>query len=831
MRIAAIALFCFMAVEAFSQLTGKVVDEHGEPLPFVSVYVRSSTQGVMANGNGEFKLPLDPGQYDVIFQYLGYKQHVEQVRIAVGKPIRLRIQMEPTSLELQEVVITTKDPAEQIMRKAIEKRNYYKKLIPDYTCDVYVKGLFKLVDAPKKIMGKDIGDMDGMLDSNQQGIVYLSESVSKLYVASNKQKEVMISSKVSGDPKGFSINRATLIDFDLYSEYVAIERQLLSPLADNAFDYYRFVLQGRYKDNNNYDILKIKVTPKRPYDPAFFGYVYIVDEWWNLAGAELGITGNTIKQPVLDTLTIRQEFVPVATPDKWRLLSQQTNFKFGLLGFKIRGYYSSSFSQYNIAPAYETRFFNKETFKVEGQANERDSVYWARVRPSPLTAEEVRDYVRKDSISAIRTSKAYMDSTDRKNNRFKMLDILTGYTWNNTYQHTRFSWPSIFESVQFNTVQGLVLNFKPTYKRSGEEDRHYWTLTGALNYGFAEDRFRPALYWNRRAESIFYTEFSLGAGRSVEQFDNRPSVGPLLNTVYSLLRRQNYAKFYEKTFFEASVGRNMANGLRLELRTAFEDRAPLINNSDYTWYSGEKNRYTPNHPVLLDNPSLNTPFFQQHQAFMLEANVRIRFGETYSAYPDMRVIKTSTWPAISLLYRKAITGVAGSDANFDYVQADINQSNLKWGLAGYTQWSLRGGWFPNSANLPFMDYYHPPGNELLFVPTNNEARRFLLLPYYINSSSEAFAEAHVQHRLEGWLLDKLPLIRRLNLKEAITLNGFYTTRASADPRSMAGALYWEAGFGLYNLGFKALRPLRLDVVSSFENGRYIRTGLVIGVSM
>ena len=328
---------------AFAQLSGTVRDEAGEPLPFASVYVRNSTNGTVANGEGQYRLLLTRGTYEVVFQYLGYQQHIENVTIG-DKPVRLEVRMQPSNLELGEVTITTDDPAVRMMREVIAKRKYYNSKVPDYSADVYIKGLVKLLDAPKKIMGKEIGNMGGVLDTNQQGVLYLSESVSKVYTQGGKKKEVMVSSKVSGDQGGFSINRSTLTEFNLYDERINIDRDILSPLADNAFNYYTFKFLGRFKDENGYDICKIRVIPKRSVDPTFSGYLLVVDEQWNLAGLDLALTGAAIKQPVLDTLRIRQEFVPVERPDTWCAFSQLTQYQFKIMGFKFTGFFNGVFS-------------------------------------------------------------------------------------------------------------------------------------------------------------------------------------------------------------------------------------------------------------------------------------------------------------------------------------------------------------------------------------------------------------------------------------------------------------------------------------------------------
>lgn len=824
----------FLPVLAYAQLAGTVRDETGEPLPYATVYARNTTNGTVANAEGEYRLVLERGTYDIVFQYIGYKQKIEQVTIG-DKPVRLTVRMEPANLEIAEVVITTEDPAYRIMRQAIAKRDYYKNRTPEYTCDAYIKGFYKLLDAPKKILGQDVGDMDGMLDSNRTGVLYLSESVSKLYVQAKpaRTKEVMVSSKVSGNTNGFSLNRATLVDFSLYDQYLNIDRDILSPLADNAFAYYRFRLLGKFKDENGYDIYKIDVVPKRDESPTFHGQIYIVDEWWNLAGVDLKLTGKAIQQPILDTMTIHQEFVPVNKPDEWRVLTQNMGFKFGVLGFKIGGFFYGVFSNYNLRPRFEPDFFDRETFKIEKTATERDSTYWETIRPVPLTEEETNDYVRKDSLEQIWNSKEYMDSTDRKANRFKASNLLFGYTWRNSYRHTHISYPALYEGWQYNTVQGWLIDFRPTFRKSeGKRRSRYWEAEGSLNYGFSEKRLRGGLRLERRFESIHYTQAEVAGGVAVEQFDRNGQIGQLPNLLYSLLDKRNYLKLYEKTFVRAKASRNVLPGLRLELATELADRRALVNTSDYSWYKRDDRAYTPNAPLPVPAVEPEQPFFAPNRAFQVELGARIRIGETYSTYPDFRAYHRSKWPELTLRYTKAVPGVFRSEMDYDLLQARISQSDLSMGLFGYSQWNLGGGAFLRSKRTEFMDYYHPRGNQTILGNPSNYARGFFLLPYYVYSTDGAYAYAHWRHHFNGWLLEKLPGLRKLNWREALGLGFYHADRFAGQTEQPDARLpYWEASFGLYNIGFKIFRPLHIDIAVGFFGKDLHRTGVVLGVDL
>src|SRR6188768_3387925 len=109
-------------------------------------------------------------------------------------------------------------------------------------------------------LGKKIDDLGGSLDSTRSGIIYLSETVSKIvYQKPDKLKETIIASKVSGNDNGFSYNTAEATTFDFYDNTVDLGIKMISPIANNAFNYYKFKMDGTFFDENNQMINKIKV--------------------------------------------------------------------------------------------------------------------------------------------------------------------------------------------------------------------------------------------------------------------------------------------------------------------------------------------------------------------------------------------------------------------------------------------------------------------------------------------------------------------------------------------------------------------------------------------
>ena len=126
-------------------LSGKVTDQSGKPVPFASIYIKNTTKGASANSEGDYSLQLQPGNYEVQYKAVGYKQESRSVNLKSSTILNVTLAAE--IYELNAVTINAKgeDPAYAIIRKAIRKRKAHLSEIKAYTCEVYIKGLQKLL--------------------------------------------------------------------------------------------------------------------------------------------------------------------------------------------------------------------------------------------------------------------------------------------------------------------------------------------------------------------------------------------------------------------------------------------------------------------------------------------------------------------------------------------------------------------------------------------------------------------------------------------------------------------------------------------------------------
>jgi hypothetical protein len=822
-RLLLSSVLCILfALSLQAQLSGTIADSLGRPLPFASVYIKGTTIGTSANSKGAYQLSLAPGRYEIIFHYVGFEQ--KMVVVDMGQKTQaLSINLREEAIRLSEFVLSSnaEDPAYPIIRKAIEKRTFFRDQVPEFICNTYVKGNIKMVTAPKKIMGREVGNLRGILDTNRQGILYLSESQSKLYFTRpNKFKEEMIYTKVSGNDQGFGFNRAEQMNFSLYDAYSELGRNIVSPINDNAFAYYKFRLVGTITDNPKFNIYKIEVIPKRSEDPVYRGFIYIVDGKWNIQSTDLLLTAGAIKQPGMDTLNMKQVYVPIAgSEDVWRVFSNNINFRAGAFGFKLGGNFTCVYSGYNLDPKLGTKFFSNEVFIVHEGANEQPLAFWDSIRPIPLTLEESKDYIKKDSLQKKWESKSYMDSLDAKSNKFKVMNILTGYSYNQTYKKQYFRIDPPLYTIQFNTVQGWNLFLNGSYRK--EYDRYnmrWWSIKPKLNYGFSDKNLRYAAEFTYHFDQNHSTEMRVSGGREATQFNGNNPITPTLNSLYTLYGRNNYLKIYDKSYLRTYFQRELINGIFLSTSLEYANRAALKNNSNYSFSDEKRRNYTSNDP---QNPQNFDAAFANNKALIFDVALRFRLKQEYISYPGRKYIDEVKGPDFFLAYTKGISAL-GSAVNFDLLRLRIQESNLRFKAWGYSEIRAEAGLFLNKKSVFFTDYVHFNGNQTNFGSAKEYYRSFLRLPYYAYSTQNRFVQLHWQHHFEGAILDLIPGVNKLGWK---LVSGAHFLATPTLPR------YLELTLGIENIGIKVIRPLRVDLVASIYPNNRILFAPVISISL
>ena len=800
-------LFIVFSTILSAQIKGNITDQNNEALPFVNILIENTYKGTTSNDNGYYELNISvPKTYTIVYSYLGYKTVKKEINITTF-PYELDITLTEESVSLSEVLIDANDdPANAIMRQAINQRKANLDKINSFKADFYSRGLIKIKDAPEKIMGQDVGDLGGGLDSTRSGIIYLSETISKIqFLNPDKLKEKITASKVSGNSNGFSFNSALDVDYNFYNNTINFGNEIISPIANNAFSYYRYKLEGVFYDDRGNLINKVKVTPKRKNDPVFSGFIYIVEDQWTIYALELDIKGTQARIPMVDIISLQQSFSYSETDDIWAQISQSIDFKYALFGIKGEGRFTAIYSNYEFNSGLTRKDFNREIVAFEKEANKKDSIFWNAIRPVPLTAEERTDYVKKDSIQILRESKPYLDSIDTVRNKFKLSSIL-GYTYQNSHKDYRLGYDIPLLGVQFNTVQGYTANANVFYTKNYDEFKRFFRASGNIQYGFSDERLRATGALTYKFNSISNSFLMLSGGVSAVQFNPSNPISPLINSVSTLFFEDNYIKLYDKSYVALNYSEELFNGFRLYAGLSYERRKALFNTTDQTFINEENDVYTSNNP--LNEAAFGIAPFETHNIVKGNIDARINFGQEYLSYPDAKYnVGNDDYPTLYLGYEKGF-GATNSDYNFDQIKASLIQSfNVK--DKGRFMYNLKAGKFFNADDIAFMDYQHFNGNQTHVSTEGNYNNVFNNLDYYTASTNDAYFEGHVEHDFNGFLLGKIPLLNKLNFNLVIGAH----LLATPDFKP-----YQEYSVGVDNIGWGKWRFLRVDYLRSYQSG-------------
>ncbi len=819
------AMLLFSGAASAQKIFGTVFTSQGDLLPYSSITVKGTSKGTSANDKAKYSLNIAPGTYTIVCQHLGYNSTEKTITVKGDEDVAFILTDQKLTLETVVIKKNGEDPAYAIIRSAIKKRNFYQKQVSKFTCDIYGKDIIKIKSFPKKIFGKKVPDGDRKemgLDSTGGGIVYLSESVSRVSVQDpDKFKLEVISSRVSGSD-GFGFNFPSFIS--LYTNNVKVftekfnPRGFISPIADGAIRYYKFKLLGTFNENGRM-INSIQVTPRRTYEPLFSGVINITEDEWSIQSFDLILT-KTAQLEIMDTLKITQLHVPL-DKDIRRVKNQLLQFNFKQFGINAVGNFLTVYSDYNTNPTFSKKFFDKVVIAYDSNVNKKTPAYWDTVRAVPLEKEEAMDYKKKDSTfkadkDSLMSSRS-IDSVNKHQPKIKPLDIFDGgirrFHLSKTYNTSYGIQPLLFNS-EYNPAEGIAVSFKPYISIFKRKSRTGISLSTDLRYGFHNQHFNPSgtLFFNSRNEDssrkIKRFSFAISGGKRVSEFNKEGAFPPLRNTISTLLYGNNYMKTYENYFLSSGYTKRYESGLRLSFNVLYEDRLPLNNTTNYTFSKEDSKNITPNYPYEKISAQ-----FPRHQAFIAGFTASFKPGQRYIQFPNYKMSIGSKYPTFTFAYTKGIEKIFGSDENFDKWKFTVqDDKNLK--LAGTLKYKFGIGGFLNDKKVFIQDFQHFNGNRT--VGASEYVNSFQLAPYYLYSTTASFyAIGHIEQHLNGLLTNKIPLFKRLNWNLVAGSNAFYVNQKNN---------YVEVFAGLENI----IKIFRVDAVVGYQGTGGVTSGIRIG---
>ncbi len=746
--------------------------------------------------------------------------------------------------------------------------------------NLYIKKIPKIIQ--KAINAEAKKDEGTSVSSNKikEGDVYIMESFNEMeFTAPDKYSQKVISVNSTFPDEGDDISPMDFIQASFYEPLVG--GIAISPLSPQAFSYYKFKYLGASPQGNNI-VNKIQVIPKMKSQQLFEGTIYIIEDLWCLHSVDL--TNNNIAGKIrIEQIYIPiQDDIWMPVSHKFSLelsiIGLRADAGYGgsvkylevkpNASLKRPEQYASNYQREQIIkePVTETppsknqqriekilgkeelnnrdmvalsRLMNKESEKtlpdsvrnnleikdnvthtIEKDAGEKDSAFWAEIRPIPLSDIEMRSIMVRDSIRkelTLRESKSdtVPVSDQKKSSKFSRVvkDIAFGHTWSDTSGFSfNFGGLLDLQNLSFNTVDGFVYGIDFRISKQWEEGKRV-SIYPDIRYAFNRENIMWRINGNYSFNRMKNRQVYFRTGMTSRDISSGGSINPLLNSISSLFFRDNHLKLYETRYFTAGYRSEIINGLNLDLSAGIDDRKKLENTTDFSFIKSS-HEYSPNVPVneyldSLSNP-INAARDQKHFEFV--TNVTFIPRQRYNIYNNAKIPRGSNWPTFSLTWKHGIyefTEMTRKYRHYDMIRFEVSKRHEIGGLSEF-RWRVRTGGFIDNRSLTYNDFFHFNAQPLL-VLLDDYQDAFRLPAYYSLSTPEFFGEAHLKYTTPYLLLKYLPGLSKTLMRENLS---FAYLGSRFHPH------YTEVGYSISEISLFG----ELGVWLGFENLRYKSIG-------
>ncbi|MDR1406716.1 MAG: DUF5686 and carboxypeptidase regulatory-like domain-containing protein [Tannerella sp.] len=857
---------CLFAAGVQAQtLHVRITDPGGVAVANAALYVRELAQGVMADDGGAVRLVLKEGSYTLDVSSLGYEK--KTVAATVDRPlVTLTVVMDEKMYSLEEVSVSARreDPAYAVMRRAIGMAPYYLHQVKSYAAETYLKGTGKIEKIPAllklNVNGRQLNDM-----VDRMFVVESQNEVTFTSPDKYEQRVLAVSSSLPSEADFGSMMSVTTSN--IYSPKFGDD--FISPLAPDAFSYYRFALDARSLEGARW-ISKIRITPRKKNYRLFSGWIYIVEDLWSVQFLDITtsmsgftfryhINYNEVKPSVflptaydaymtVDMMGLKaggkytasiqyrdltlNDMPPVAAPaatlsppapvDRPRTPKQQkAQAKLDKLidrdELTNRDAYRMAKLMRDVAEPEETRR-QRDTLEllpagnvritVDSLAGKRDSLYWAEARVVPLLEDEIGSYRESDR-------------------RGRNADSAAANPGMEIALSTSGGRHSPANKILFGNTVNLGRGMRLSYKG----------LMGVVpEYNFV-DGFHLGEKLVLESDPAKAASFSLTpsacyltARRTVSwQVDALYRYAPLRGGRLTLSGGNITADFNlhdgnDRMIHSLASLFLAGNTIRFHQRK-YIGAANQIDLASGLQLSAELSYETRN---ALENrtsyrffgnaPSPNIPHGQTspmpaHTA--LRTGIRLDYTPRhyYRIRHGRKYYEHSLYPTFTLRYEKGIpTGSAS--ASFDRLEAGVRQ-HIATNAFDHFEYTVNAGAFLTARSVYFPDFKHFNTNELR-ISSASMYESFSLLDNYAFSTSRRWLQAHAGYNSMYLFLKNLPFLQRYLFEESVHMRMLWTPAGE----------YLEAG---YSIGFGDVG--RAGVFVGFDRRTYNGAGFTISLPL
>ncbi|OGU12983.1 MAG: hypothetical protein A2X61_15245 [Ignavibacteria bacterium GWB2_35_12] len=511
---------------------GIVIDtETKKPIAGATLRVLNTERGTYTSSSGKFRLPIPIGAKIIKVSSLGYETKFLGIE---GKMDTLYIGLKPSSIKMKSVEVTGKIDANEIIKRAIERKEENLKKLKTFSGMLYSKLVLELAGS---IFG---GPTQGGFQVSstigetapEKFKMFVLETFSKTYRDFEKnitRTDIIQRRQTSNIPP--QQNLLAIGNFmNFYDDEIEmLDTKIPTPLSSSAFSYYNFELVERNTLDDRFVYL-IKVQPVTTAYPAFTGSVSIVEGTYNLVEVSLQPSENT-SIPFLDSLKFLQKFEEsskrVWYPSFLELTAKvRVDVIKGMLDATAFATATSIYSETIINEPLPDSIYEAEKPRIITVSKGADSTrteFWENNSLREITPRELSMYHEVDSLSAI------SDSLEKEKSA-KFFDYYPDIRFNRVCSIGLGAWASLF----YNKVS---LNFGGYY--SFGQKKPFGEVSLNLTNIFDSSALNLSMYGK-----YFST---------IENITSTIDYPFLVNTLTSAIFHEDYFDYYKKVGWRAGI--------------------------------------------------------------------------------------------------------------------------------------------------------------------------------------------------------------------------------------------------------------------------------------
>ncbi len=783
-----ISLFLFSSVFSQSTVVNGVVRDTttNERMSFVKVRFQNTGIGVLTDTSGIFRLQSSIATDTIEFVFVGYE--TKRVGIVLGQENEIEIWMAPTTTSLNTITVQgTENPAFPILRKVKEhKPDNNPEKLDAYQCEIYNKLQFDVNNLSENFEQKRVfKKMDFIMDyvDSLNGEKYLpfllSESISDYYYKDDpsQQKEYIKATRVTG----VDYMQVGQFTGDMYQNVNIYENSIelfakdfVSPISDVGRAFYTYYLLA----NDTIDgvpCYHIQFVPKRKGVAVFDGEMWITDSSYAVKKI-IAIIPDDVNLNYVSDFYVEQNYNEVS-PGVWMLTDETMLANFDLINEAKDSPFIGATVHKNATRKdfiiNEPKDFDFYVIDVEmaDSAEIRDEKYWEQYRHVELNSEEAGVIAMVDSL--------------KENKTFKFYDNLIYMAYSGVWRAGPLEIGNIYSFYNQNVVEGhrLMLSLGTSNRFSKRVG-----INSFLLYGFNDEVWKYGGSVRIKTSNTPREMLRFGYRKKIEQLGLSSSLGDIGNSFTTLFSAGPLDKLTMVNLGTVSFEKDWNFDMRTFNAVEWKKFVPL-GSSDYS---------------RVDLATGDTNQVSSLTSFEIRNQIMYTKDEKFISGQFDRLSLGSKHPIISLTHTWGLKGVMGSE--FDFHRLDfVIDHRPKIGVFGRFHYTLYAGKIFGTVPYPFLNVHQ--GNETFYLQMST----FNLVNYY-EFISDQWIGINVEHRLQGFIMDRVPLIRKLKLRlvyAAKMVIGSYDSRHNEEMllpyySYKLTSPYYEVSVGLENI-FKFIR--------------------------